>query len=266
MRLKLYFILLLAILPLLTQGQSKITASATLWPELQLNTGVGEAGILFLRNQYRINADERYNDLKSSGVLSNFERVQFAVGYEQTFTDHWRGGAILRYAIEDFPKALFASAFLRHNGKIGSLYFNKQGMFEYVLPEKGQEKYGRWRALAEFGRRLSVKDKFLTPALSYELFILTDFNKEESTTEERTIDRTRFRFSLNYELTPEFHIAPYFMRQTDYYYVMVPPVYDENDILLKDGYTTKRNRITPVFGLELKYNLNLQPNTASITY
>ncbi|WP_242926724.1 DUF2490 domain-containing protein [Pontibacter vulgaris] len=266
MRLKLYIILLMGLLPYFLQGQSKVTAPATLWPELQLNYGAGDAGILFVRNQYRINTDSRYNDLKSSGILSNFERVQLAVGYEHTLTEHWRGGAILRYAIEDFPKALFATAFLRHNGNIGSLYFNKQGMFEYVLQEKSQEDYGRWRILGELGKRLPVKDKFLTPALLYELFILSDFGNEEQTAEERSIDRTRLRLSLNYELTPRFHIAPYFMRQTDYYYVLIPPVYDENNNLVKDGYTTKRNRITPVFGLELKYNLNLQPNTASIAY
>ena len=56
------------------------------------------------------------------------------------------------------------------------------------------------------------------------------------------------------------------MRQTDRYYVEVPPEYDENGQLLKDGYRTKRNAVTPIIGLELKYTFGAAPETASITY
>lgn len=97
--------------------------------------------------------------------------------------------------------------------------------------------------------------------------VISGFGKEnQSAAQERTIDRTRLRLSLNYELTEKLRINPYFMRQTDYYYVLVSPVYDEQGKLVKDGYTTKRNRISPVFGVEVKYNINLAPQTASITY
>lgn len=262
---KLYFILLF-LLPLLTLGQSKVTAPTGIWPELQVSYGVSDDGLLFFRNQYRINTDGEYNDLKESGILSGFERVELSLGYEHTFTEHWRGGAILRYAAEDFPKMMFYTLFLRHNGNLGSLYFNKQLLAEYTDQEE-QEAFGRFRGYAELGKRLPLKSKFITPGISYEAMVISGFGKEnQSAAQERTIDRTRLRLSLNYELTEKLRINPYFMRQTDYYYVLVSPVYDEQGKLVKDGYTTKRNRVSPVFGLEVKYNINLAPQTASITY
>ncbi|TXK50874.1 hypothetical protein FVR03_04265 [Pontibacter qinzhouensis] len=258
-------LLLLSVVPGVVAAQSKITAATALWPEVQLNYGVGEDGILFFQNQYRINTDSRFNDLAASGPFSGFERAQLTLGYEHTFTDHWRGGALFRYAFENYPKTQFYTAFLRHNGNIGSLFFNKQGMFEYVNQEE-QDAFGRYSFLAELGKRFPVGNRFLTPALSYELLLRREFGKSTSTAEERTIDRTRLRFELTYELTENLRLSPFVMRQTDYYFVLVPPKYDENDRLIEDGYTTKRNRISPVIGLEIKFNLNTPVNTASFTY
>jgi hypothetical protein len=262
---KSYFLLLL-ILPLGVLAQSKISNPTTIWPELQLSTYIGEDGILFLRNQYRINTDSRYNDLKESGVLSNFERIEFSLGYEHTLSEHWRGGGIFRYAAENFPSTQFYSLFVRHNGNLKSLYFNKQLLFEYVNQEE-MEAFGNFRLTAELGKRLPLKNRFITPGISYEALLLSEFNKEEDDSDEkRTVDRTRLRLSLNYEVTDRFRINPYFMRQTDRYYVEVPPEYDENGQLLKDGYRTKRNAVTPIIGLELKYTFGAAPETASITY
>ncbi|WP_347159621.1 DUF2490 domain-containing protein [Pontibacter chitinilyticus] len=262
---KVYLILAL-LLPVLAQAQRKFTASTAIWPELQFTYGVNEQGLLFLQNQYRVNTDSRYNDLLGNGAFHSVERVELTVGYEQTFTDHWRGGAMLRYAAEDFPKILFPTLFLRHNGRIGGLYFNKQALFEYVMQEES-DRYGRVRLQAELGKRLPLGSKFLTPALRYEAMLLTDLaGDKDIVEEERIIDRTRLRLSLNYELTETLRIAPYFMRQTDYYYVQVPPTYSEDGLLLEEGYATKRNRISPVVGLELKYNLHAPSNSASITY
>jgi len=77
---KLYCILLV-LLPALVQAQSKVNAPTTIWPELQVSYGVGEEGLLFLRNGYRINTDGRFNDLRESGIGSNFERVELSLGY-----------------------------------------------------------------------------------------------------------------------------------------------------------------------------------------
>jgi len=261
---KLYLILLL-FLPLLAQGQSKITASTAVWPELQLNYSLGKHDILFLQNQYRINADAHYNDLKESGPLRYFERVELAMGYEHTFSEHWRGGAILRYAAEDFPKTLFYTLFLRHNGHVGSLYFNKQAAFEYA-DQEARDGFGRFRLEAVLGRRFPIRRKFITPSVSYEALLLTEFGKNKPLYAERVIDRTRLRFSLNYELTEKLRINPYFMRQTDYYYVQIPPKYNKSGQLQEDGYTTMCNRISPVAGLELRYSFNIKPNPANITY
>ncbi|MEJ8758011.1 DUF2490 domain-containing protein [Pontibacter sp. H259] len=261
---KLYFLILL-ILPVCALAQSKISAPTTIWPELQLSADLSENGVLFIRNQYRINTDSRYNDLKESGVLSNFERIELSVGYEHTFSEHWRGGAIYRYAIEDFPKASFYSLFVRHNGLLKSLYFNKQLLAEYVDQEE-MEAFGRFRLSAELGKRLPLKNKYITPSISYEALLRSEFGKDNDNTEKRAIDRTQLNLSLNYELTPKLRINPYFIRQTEYYYVLIAPLYDEDGQLLQDGYTTKRNRVTPIFGLELKYTIGNTPETASITY
>ena len=262
---KLYLLLLLILVQVAAQAQSKVTAPTAIWPEWQVSKAIGEASVLFLQNQFRINTDERYNDLQESGLLSNFERVQLTVGYEYTFTDHWRAGALFRYAWEDMPKTGFTTAYLRHTGSIKSLFFNKQAMFEYVTQER-RDAYGRFRLMAELGKRLPVGATFLTPALSYELFLNRQFSQAAADQEERTIDRTRLRLSLTYELTEKLRLSPYFMRQTDYYFVQVPPKYDENDVLVEEGYTTKRNRISPVIGLEVKYTLSGTPATGSYTY
>ena len=173
---------------------------------------------------------------------------------------------MIRYAAEDYPKTSFYSLFLRHNGNIRSLFFNKQVMAEYMSPQD-QEALGRFRLSAELGRRLPLRGRFVTPSLSYEAMLLADLGEEEDTqNQQRTVDRTRLRLNLTYELTEKLRITPYFMRQTDYYYVLVPPVYDEQDQLVEEGYTTKRNRVSPVVGLEIKYTLNRTANTASITY
>ena len=258
--------LLLLAFPLLAQAQSKVNSPAAIWPELQVSYGVGEDGLLFFRNQYRINTDGRYNDLKENGVLSGFERVELALGYEHMLSEHWRGGAMFRYAAEDYPKTAFYSLFLRHNGNIRGLFFNKQVMAEY-MNQQDQDALGRFRLHAELGKRLPLRNRFITPSLSYEALVLADFNKEEgASNEQRYIDRTRLRLNLTYEMTDKLRITPYFMRQTDYYYVLVPPVYDEQEQLVEEGYTTKRNRISPVVGLEIKYTFNRASDTASITY
>ncbi|QCR23415.1 DUF2490 domain-containing protein [Pontibacter sp. SGAir0037] len=260
-----YLILLLTLLPFFTEAQRKVTAASAIWPELQVNYGAGEDGILFFRNQYRINSDSRFNDLKETGLFSSFERVELELGYEHALTNHWRGGLSFRYAIEDYPKTGFAALFLRHNGSIGNLYFNKQGMFEYVTQEQ-QDAFGRVRFSAELGKRIAVKQRYITPAINYEAFIRTEFQKAESNAAERKIDRTRLRLNLTYEVNDKWRIMPYFMRQTDYYYVLIPPRYDENSQVVELGYTTKRNRISPVVALEIKYSIHTTPSTASITY
>ena len=259
-------LLLLLALPFLTQAQSKVNSPTAIWPELQLSYGLGEDGLLFFRNQYRLNTDGRYNDLQESGLLSGFERVELVLGYEHTLSEHWRGGAMFRYAAEDYPKTTFYSLFLRHNGNIRSLFFNKQVMAEYVN-QQDQEGQARFRLATELGRRFPVRDRFITPSLGYEALLLANFSEEDDAgSAQRTVDRTRLRLNLTYEVTEKLRLTPYFMRQTDYYYVLVPPVYNEQEQLVEEGYTTKRNRVSPVVGLEVKYTLNRMPDTASITY
>ncbi|GHA70127.1 porin family protein [Pontibacter akesuensis] len=262
---KLYLLFILC-LPLVAQAQLRVSAPASIWPELQVSYGVGDEGVLCFRNGYRINTDSDFNDLKETGPLSSFERVELSLGYEHAFTEHWRGGGLFRYAIEDYPSAAFYGLFLRHNGSLKGLYFNKQLLFEYVTQED-QDAIGRYRPMAELGKRFPLGSKFISPSISFEAMLRSEFGREiDGAPAERNIDRTRLRLNLNFELTENLRLNPYFLRQTDYYYVLVPPVYDEQDQLVADGYRTKRNRIMPVFGLELKYSIRHTPNTASISY
>lgn len=256
---KLYLICLLAALPLLGTAQSKVKAPTAIWPELQLSYGLGENGLLFLQNQYRINTDERYNGVGS------FERIEFTLGYEHAFTDHWLAGALFRYAKEDMPSSNFTSAFIRHAGQVKGLYFNKQLMLDYVNQER-RDPFGRIRLMAELGKRLPLGERFITPSLSYELFVVKEFGQETNALLERTIDRTRLRADVTYEFSDKLRITPYFLRQTDYYFVEISPKYNEMGVLVEPGYTTKRNRISPVFGLELKYTFNRAVSTGSYTY
>ena len=255
----LYLMLSLALLPLLSNAQSKVNAPTAIWPELQLSYGLGENGLLFLQNQYRINTDERYNGVGS------FERIEFTLGYEHAFTEHWLAGAMFRYANEDMPSSNFTSAFVRHAGSIKGLYFNKQLMLDYVKQER-RDPFARFRFSAELGKRLPLGKRFVTPSFSYEMFVVNEFGQDTNELLERTIDRTRLRLDATYEINDKFRITPYFLRQTDYYFVEIGPKYDEGGLLVEQGYTTKRNRISPVFGLELKYTINRTTSTASYTY
>lgn len=260
------YVILLSLFPLLAQAQSKVNASTTIWPGLQASVGTGESGRVFLRTGFRVNTEENFNDLAKSGIFSNVERVELSAGYEHALSEHWRGGAVVRYAIENYPKIGFYGLFMRHSGALKSLYFNKQLLFEYASQED-QDAFGRFRLSAELGKRLPLGEKFITPSIGYEAMVLSNFGSEQSSDQlERTIDRTRLRLSINYELTENLRINPYFMRQTDYYYVDISPVYNELGVLEKQGYTTKRNRITPIIGLELKWSINDKPTTASFTY
>lgn len=261
----LYLITLLAALPLVGMAQQKVKAPTAIWPELQLSYGLGENGLLFLQNQYRINTDERYNDLRPSGVFSNFERVELTLGYEHTLTEHWRAGALFRYAMEDIPKSSFTTAFVRHTGNLKSLFFNKQLMLEYVNQER-RDPFGRFRLMAELGKRMPVGERFFTPSISYELFVVKELGVQVADWDKRTIDRSRLRLDFTYEATEKLRIAPYFMRQTDYRFLQVSPKYDENNVLIEEGYTTKSNRIAPVWGLEIRYSLNRQASVSSYTY
>ncbi|PKV66697.1 DUF2490 domain-containing protein [Pontibacter ramchanderi] len=256
---KFYFFLSLLVLPLLSTAQSKISAPTAIWPELQLSYGLGENGLLFLQNQYRINTDGRYNG------VGNFERIEFTLGYEHAFTDHWLAGAMFRYAKEDMPSSNFTSAFLRHAGNIKGLYFNKQLTLDYVNQER-RDPFARFRLMVELGKRIPVGARFLTPSLSYEMLVVKDFGDETNELLVRTIDRTRLRVDATYEISDKLRVTPYFLRQTDYYFVEVGPKYDEDGMLVEQGYTTKRNRISPVFGLELKYAFNRATSTGSYTY
>jgi hypothetical protein len=98
------------------------------------------------------------------------------------------------------------------------------------------------------------------------MFVVKEFGRETNDLLERTIDRTRLRLDATYEFSDKLRITPYFLRQTDYYFVQVSPKYDEDGVLVEQGYTTKRNRISPVFGLELKYTIKRATSTASYTY
>lgn len=264
-----YVLLLLAVatLPVAQPvlAQSKVSASAAVWPELQVGLGVGESSLFFFQNQYRINTDSHFNDLRDSGLLSNFERIQISLGYQYTFTDHWLGGILWRYAAEDFPSTSFYTLFLRHSGALKSLFLNKQLLVEYVNQEE-HEAAGRYRLMAELGKRFPVKQFYLTPSLSYEAALFVNFREESSTLEERFFDRTRLRLNMTLEVNSKLRITPYFMRQTDYYYVEIPPVYDDNDVLVENGYRTHRNRISPVTGIELKYSINKETPTGSFSY
>jgi hypothetical protein len=264
--LKICFLLLTFLLShQFVQAQKKVTASLGIWPEIQISYKAGDNGLFFFRNQYRINTDPRFNDFRESGLLSNFEQIQINLGYEHTLTEHWRGGGIFRYAAENYPSTSFYNLFIRHTGAVKSLYFTKQFATEYVMRED-QDPSARILFLSEVGKRLTIKQHTFTPAISYEAAVFSQLKKKNTTAEERMIDRTRLRMNVTWEASSKLFISTYFMRQTEFYYVEIPPVYNEDDILVTNGYRTKRNRITPLVGFTVNYNINSQVQPASIAY
>src|SRR5690606_36883712 len=93
------------------------------------------------------------------------------------------------------------------------------------------------------------------PHLSYELFFYNKFQeKVNAEAMARTVDRTRLRIAASHQVSKQFWLTPFFIKQTEYYNALTTYTgefdAEGNQIVKEQG--GKRNRIEPIFGLEFR--------------
>jgi len=257
------------------QAQAKkIHSDALLWGDLQADYFLKNQSFFFFKTQLRHSTNSDIAGISESGAFSNLYQVYFQAGYDQKLTDHWRAGVSARYTLDAVNNNQIYQAALQHNGKIGQTDFIKRLAFDYMKFEDG-ESMGRIRPMAALERNFKLGSHILRPHLSYELFFYNDFKDEKTSDETRTVDRTRLRIAASYQVSKSFWLTPYFMKQTEYINVLTTYtvekdangniVYDsDGNEVLKENIGGKRNRIEPIFWLELRFLLpgkNVSENT-----
>ena len=258
MKKKLLLLTALCLLLLLeTFAQAKkISTDQQLWADFQVDYFLENQSFFFFQNQYRHNTDSDISGIREDGALSNLSQIFFLVGYNQRLTEHWRGSFSARYTVNGFNDNQIYQAALQHNGKIGETDFIKRIAYDLMIFELG-EGLGRTRPMAGLERNFLIgsHNRILRPHLSYELFLYNNFQEQVNPDAlSRTIDRTRLRLALSYQVNKNFWLTPFFTKQTEYYNALTTYTgerdADGNDIVKEPG--GKRNRIEPIFGLELR--------------
>lgn len=236
--------------PGLVSAQIKVRQPVEVWPELQANYELDNNNFFFFRNEYRHSTGPGLNTLGERSPWNQFSRIQAQLGYEHAFSQKWSGGTSGRYAFEGSHDILFTELFLRHTGSIlEQLRFMKRASFEHLL-NVGQPNSGRFRLLGELDKVVELAgERVVRPRVSYEIFKNSSFG-ESLGQDGRTINRTRLRFDLSFELNRYLFFSPYFTRQTDYY--VLEPQFDSAGMQTRPG--GKHNFITPILGLGIRYN------------
>ena len=234
----------------------KISTDPQLWADFQVDYFLENQSFFFFQNQYRHNTDSDISGIREDGALSNLSQIFFLVGYNQRLTEHWRGSFSARYTVNGFNDNQIYQAALQHNGKIGETDFIKRIAYDLMIFELG-EGLGRTRPMAALERNFLIgsHNRILRPHLSYELFLYNNFQEQVNPDAlSRTIDRTRLRLAVSYQVNKNFWLTPFFTKQTEYYNALTTYTgerdADGNDIVKEPG--GKRNRIEPIFGLELR--------------
>lgn len=231
-------------------AQRKVQRGGAFWPELQVEYVLKSTDYFYFRNQYRHNLDNDFNYLREEGPLKYVERVQFRAGFEHMFNPHWSGGIAEAYAFEPTRNILFNEVFARHLGTIGSFRFTKRASLEHIV-QSNRDNRGRARLRLDLDREVKIKALAIRPRVAYELFF--DHYYDEALNEARNarqVDRTRLRLEILYTINDFLALTPFFIRQTDF--IQALGTYDVNGNELEPG--GKQNNITPIFGIDFRYN------------
>jgi hypothetical protein len=234
----------------------KVKSDPFIWTDFQADFYLKNSSFFFFRNQWRHNTNSGFPGLNDSGITSKFYQVYLRAGYEQRFTDHWRASLYAQYTFATFTNNQTYQAAIRHNGKIGKTSFIKRIAYEFIHPEIGENR-GLIRPIVALERNFKLGNHTIRPHISYELFFNHDFSEEDPTIVNRTVDRTRLKFAANFKATPYLWLTPYFIKHTDYYNVLdtfTGEIDDQGNQIIKEP-GGKRNRIDPVFGIDIRFIL-----------
>lgn len=203
-------------------------------------------------------------NFRESFEETELDRGHLMLGASYDMTEYWQVGITERFVYEPYMNYLFSQAFVSHRGKIGSLDFIKTGSIELINhfsePRGGGvvKDYGRFSALAVLGKDFSLAGLDWRGELSYQLFV--HFHPDDDMEREtRRIDRTRLKAELFCQLTKGIYLGAFAMRDTFYYFTLggVRYIQEGDGNLREEPYdAVKRNRITPVYGLSLRFDID----------
>lgn len=240
-------------------AQKRVYRSPALWPELQLDYVLPSGSMWFFRNHYRHVVDQDFNYLRQTGPLQYLERVQFRLGYDHSLNAHWRIGFSESYAVERNRKILFNEVFARYAQAVGPVQLSQRLSLEYLVrwPKNNN---GRLRLRTGLDHTFQLGKSQFKPRVSYELFYVLSYHpRTEGEAPTRWVDRSRLRLEGQLVLNPHLAFTPYFLCQTDYFFVEA--AFDGNNQVLRPG--GRQNHLTPVWGLELRYTLHKKKDSAS---
>ena len=230
-------------------AQHKVHRGGAIWPELQVEYVLKSTSYFYLRNHYRHNWDNDFNNLRPEGPLKYLERLQFRAGFEHVFNAHWSGGISESYAFEATRKLWFNELFARHIGNVGHFRLTKRAFLEHIV-QNNQYNRARFRFRTDLERDFKLGEQTIRPRLGYELFFNHYYDPGiNEVVNTRAVDRSRLRLEIVYPINEHLAITPYFMRQTDFITSLAS--YDANGNELQPG--GKQNGITPVLGIDIRY-------------
>jgi len=262
--LKLRFpLLLLSLLPFLAAAQEtkKSYRGLGLWPDAEVVYQLYPKGFFYFDNQWRYNTDQDGGQISESGVFSNFEDIRVTLGYEQDLGEQWRAGIAQRLSFEEEQRNWYTRVQLRHEGKIGSVAFIKQATYDHIevkdlnLVENQPPSKAINRVLFTGGleKPFKIKETQFTGGLEYQVLFLIDPEAKNQDPGPSRVDRTRMTGELTWLPNKTYSLSLYAMRQTHYF--KAGATYNEDQTVKEPEHNF--NLITPVIGLKLQINTNL---------
>ncbi|KAA9338613.1 DUF2490 domain-containing protein [Hymenobacter busanensis] len=226
-------------------AQRRATNPTALWPEVQLELARQSGDYFWLALHGQRSTD---NDINQAGPFYQYHALG---GYEHFLSDHWSIGANVRYQHEPGTNLLLPEGLLRHRGDLGGITFGQRLSLEYAFRKAPARKEGLARLRFDAYRSFTVGRLALRPRLAFDAGTVLRIQPPDEQPNERTIDQTRLRAEVGIRLSDHVDLTPYFLRQSDYF--ITQPQFDLNgNITISGG---RRNLITPVVGLDLRFTL-----------
>ncbi len=207
-----------------------------------------QSGILWLNSEYIFeNGNFAFLETRlHRAEESNSFDAQ--LGYELRFSEKWSGGLALRKNWKERYDWLSGRFYGAHNGKIRSVEFLKTFSAEYFRSDF--QKLWRARLQMALSRNFKLKQGFLRPILSFELF--KNYPIPENFYPKRIFDRSEFRAEIAYAPIRNFSFSFFYLHPTDYFRILA--IYNvQNQVIRPDR---NLNIVSPAFGIRLHYYLS----------
>lgn len=255
---------------------SKKYRDPALWQSLKSDYFLKNGSLIYFESNYRSSVNPIFNNLGDRFPANNFFRIHNLLGFEYKASPHWYAGISGKFVNLSNEYIFYTKPYIYHKGFIKGIEFIKEGAFELLSYQKSND-LARLSAMVILAKEINLTKKAVPDLLrefngdeiprsrseqalrnshnlkflfSYrvlQIFVIND--PDNVPFDKRRFDKTRLRFDIEYILNDKLSIDLFAMRETDYWYRLA--TYDENqNVVVPAG---NLNKITPTFGLELKY-------------